>query len=130
MADLVISGGAGVVSLRVLRGSWVEKEGKYLGGRAYNADGDIITSETAYGSGGSRRRIITCNVDLPTYDDEVELRQICPRGAEVTIEGDLPVLSFPALVDIGDVTALYDEQNGLPVYLRAATLTISQTGSF
>ncbi len=119
MPDLTLGG----VSVRVIRNSWVEKPSVHQGGRQRMRDNTIRSTEDAT----TRKRIADCHVDLPTFTDEATLRTACPKGVAVAVAGDLPSTGFNALVDIGDVTALYDLQGGVQVLLRAATVHIEES---
>ncbi len=99
-ADLTVAG----IDLRVLEGSWTERESLYQGGKQRMRAGTLISTEMD----STRKRIIDCLVDL--YDDaeEAAFRAACPRGESVTVEGGLPFTSITAVVDIGAVQAIAD----------------------
>lgn len=106
----------------VLVNTWVEKPSRYSGGRAVMRANNIVSTE----DDSTRKRIADCAIDCPDDAAEATLRTLCPKGTGVMIAGDLPVTSFTALVDIGDVTALRSEKDGVQVLLRAAIVHIEQ----
>jgi hypothetical protein len=108
------------IPVRVLAGTWVEKESIYQGARVRAKAGNLISTET------TPKRVYECQVDFYEDAEEAALRAACPRGQGVAIAGELPATAFTGVVDIGQTATSLVIVNGLDTLLRTASLHIEE----
>lgn len=115
-------------SVRVVLSSWTQRPSYYTGARVRMKDGSLRSSE----AGGTTfpflgfKRIYDCQVDLYDQVEEDTLRQACPRGQAITVDGYLPSVAMNAVVDVGDVATVVFTIGGQHTILRTASLHIEE----
>lgn len=97
MAFLVVAG----IEVRVVEDSAKELPSLYQGARTRTFTNSTISTER------TPMRVLECEIDLYSLEEEIILRQACPRGFPIAVSGDFVGFGqdFFALADIGQAAA-------------------------